>query len=226
MVQNSYLIHLDFKNAKFGTHHKVSIMKIENEAQLRELYGYASGRAKDKVLNHLEKHAINFIEKSPFLTMSTSSNQGKMDASPRGGSSGFVKVVDKSTLVIPNAKGNNRVDSISNIIETGRIGLLFLIPGVDETLRINGSAYLSTDKAYLDLFTEEKNPPKACVVVSVEESFLHCAKAFMRSKLWDVSAQIDRDAFPSMGQMLKDQLGSNEIPEFRDTMMKRYKKDL
>ena len=201
-------------------------MKIENESQLRELYGYASGRAEDKVLNHLEEHAINFINKSPFLTMSTSSNQGRMDASPRGGTSGFVKVVDKTTLIIPDAKGNNRVDSISNIIETGRIGLLFLIPGVDETLRINGSAYLSTDKAYLEFFKEEKNAPKACIVVSVEESFLHCAKAFMRSKLWNTSTQIDRDAFPTMGQMLKDQLGSNETPESRDTMVERYKKDL
>ena len=201
-------------------------MKIETESQLRELYGYPSGRAKDKVLIHLENHAINFIETSPFLTMATSNSKGKMDASPRGGSAGFVKVVDDKTLVIPDAKGNNRVDSISNIVETGTIGLLFLIPGVDETLRINGSAYLSTDKDFLGLFTEAQNPPKACVVVSVEEAFLHCAKAFMRSKLWDISAQINRDTFPTMGQMLKDQLGSQDAPESRESMVKRYKKDL
>lgn len=201
-------------------------MKIENENQLRELYGYPSGRAKDKVLSQLEKHAINFIEISPFLVMSTSSSKGKMDASPRGGVPGFVKVIDKTTLVIPDAKGNNRVDSISNIVETGRIGLLFLIPSVDETLRINGSAYLSTDTEYLEVFTEEQNLPKACVVISVEEAFLHCAKAFMRSKLWDASAQIDRHSFPTMGQMLKDQLGSKEAPESREAMIERYKKDL
>ncbi len=201
-------------------------MKIENESQLRELYGYPSGRAKDKVLAHLERHAINFIETSSFFMMSTSSSKGKMDASPRGGASGFVRVVDETTLVIPDAKGNNRVDSISNIVETGHIGLLFLIPGVDETLRINGSAYLSTDITYLELFKEEQNLPKACIVVSVEEAFLHCAKAFMRSKLWDVSAQTDRDSFPTMGQMLKDQLGSQDLPESREAMVKRYKKDL
>lgn len=149
-----------------------------------------------------------------------------MDASRRGSVSGFVKVIDSKTLFIPDVKGNNRVDSISNIIETGQIGILFLIPGVDETLRINGSAYLSTDKGYLKLFTEEQNPPIACVVVSVEESFLHCAKAFMRSKLWDVSSQIDRDSFPTMGQMLKDQLGSMESPESREAMIERYKPDL
>ncbi|WP_298553681.1 pyridoxamine 5'-phosphate oxidase family protein [uncultured Algibacter sp.] len=201
-------------------------MKIENESQLRELYGYPKGRAKDKVLNHLEKHAINFIKTSPFLVMSTSSAKGKQDASPRGGASGFVKVIDANTLIIPDSKGNNRVDSISNIVVTSNIGLLFLIPGINETLRINGSAYLSTDKNYLDLFASENNSPKACIVVSVEESFLHCAKAFMRSKLWDASAQIERDSFPTIGQMLKDQLGSTEAPETREAMEKRYENDL
>ena len=132
--------------------------------------------------------------------MSTSSSEGKTDASPRGGASGFVKVVDKTNLVIPDAKGNNRVDSICNIVETGTIGLLFLMPGVHETLRINSSAYLSSDNLYLGLFTEESNQPKACIVVSIEEAFLHCAKAFMRSKLWDVSAQF----VSNYGAMLKD----------------------
>ncbi|MGB5418860.1 pyridoxamine 5'-phosphate oxidase family protein [Algibacter sp.] len=201
-------------------------MKIENDAQLRELYGYPKGRAKEKVLSHLEKHGIHFIKNSPFFVMSTSSNEGKADASPRGGVPGFVKVIDDKTLIIPDSKGNNRVDSIGNIVETGRIGLLFLIPGIDETLRINGSAYLSTDIKHLDLFSEGQNPPKACLVVSVEEAFLHCAKAFMRSKLWDASAQIESQSFPTMGKMLKDQLGSKEDPESRDDMIKRYKKDL
>ncbi|GAA4945982.1 pyridoxamine 5'-phosphate oxidase family protein [Algibacter agarivorans] len=201
-------------------------MQIENESQLRELYGYATGRAKDKLLYSLEPHAINFINHAPFLVLSTSSKEGKQDASPRGGHPGFVKVMNEKEIVIPDAKGNNRVDSISNIVETGTIGLLFLIPGIDETLRVNGTAYLSTDKAYLNLFTAEQNPPKACIVIRVEELFLHCAKAFMRSKLWDKNTQINRDDFPTIGQMLKDQLGSKETPESRDAMMKRYKKDL
>lgn len=201
-------------------------MKITSQEQLRELYGYPKGRAKDKVLKTLEKHAINFIESSPFLVMSSSSEAGKQDASPRGGSPGFVKVLDNNTLIIPDAKGNNRVDSISNILETGSIGLLFLIPGINETLRINGSAYLSTDGSYLQLFSKEKNPPIACIHVTVEESFLHCAKAFMRSNLWDASAQIDRDSFPTIGKMLNDQLGSNAEPETREDMEKRYSKDL
>ena len=135
-------------------------------------------------------------------------------------------MISDSQIIIPDAKGNNRVDSLSNIIENGKVGLLFLIPGIDETLRINGSAYLSTDKNYLDLFTSEKNTPKSAIVITIEELFLHCAKAFMRSKLWDVSAQINRNEFPTMGQMLKDQLGSDGTPESRDAMVARYKKDL
>ena len=201
-------------------------MKIQNETQLRELYGYPKGRAKDKVLTHLDQHAINFINTSPFLVLSTSSNKGKMDASPRGGNSGFVKVLNETTLVLPDAKGNNRVDSICNIVETGQIGMLFLIPGVDETLRINGTAYLSTDLKYLDLFTEEQNTPKACVVITVEESFLHCAKAFMRSKLWADESRRERSVLPTMGQMIHEQIGRSGSPESQEEMLARYAQDI
>jgi uncharacterized protein len=201
-------------------------MKIEMITQLRTLYDYPKGRAKVKVFQSLDKHAINFIEKSPFLVISTASKQGKMDASPRGGSQGFVKVLDDITIVIPDAKGNNRVDSIINIIETEQIGTLFLIPGVDETLRINGSAYISTDSKYLELFTSEQNPPKACIVITVKEMFLHCAKALMRSKLWHEDSKIKRSELPTMGQMLKDQIGGNEAIETQEEMVQRYQKDL
>ena len=201
-------------------------MKIDTESQLRELYGFPSGRAKDKVFSKLDKHSTNFIEKSPFLVLSSSSKEGNQDASPRGGLPGFIKIISSSEIVIPDAKGNNRMDSISNIIETGKVGLLFLIPGLDETLRINGNAYLSIDKVHLNLFNLEQNSPKSAIVIIIEEVFLHCAKAFMRSKLWDEASKINRDEFPTMGQMLKDQLGSKHSPESREAMVKRYKKDL
>jgi len=201
-------------------------MKIENEQQLRELYGYPKGRAKDKVFAALDKHAINFIENSPFLIVSTVSKNGKMDASPRGGQMGFVKEIDNTTIAIPDSKGNNRVDSLTNIVETGSIGTLFLIPGIDETLRINGNAYLSTDSKHLDLFTSEKNQPKVCIIIKVEEMFLHCAKALMRSKLWNENTKLERDNFPTMGQMLKDQIGGEEPAETREDMVQRYQKDL
>ena len=201
-------------------------MKITNQKELRNLYEAPRGRAKDKVLHKLEGHSIHFIKMSPFAVVSTVSKETRLDASPRGGAPGFVEVLNENQILIPDAKGNNRMDSISNILETGRIGMLFMIPGIDETLRINGSATISTEKKFLKKFTSEKNTPKACIVVTVEEVFLHCAKAFMRSKLWDVGAQIDKTTFPTIGQMLKDQLKSSEAPETREAMVERYKKDL
>ncbi|MFY0630577.1 MAG: pyridoxamine 5'-phosphate oxidase family protein [Flavobacteriaceae bacterium] len=200
--------------------------KITSTDQLREIYGFPRGRAKDKVLGALEKHSIHFISKSPFLLLSTISKDGKMDVSPRGGVPGFVKVSETGELLIPDAKGNNRVDSFSNIIETGSIGLIFLLPGIDETLRINGSAYITTDPSVLDHFDSEEKTPISCLVISIDEVFLHCAKALMRSKLWKGDFQIDPKNFPSIGKMLKDQLKSPEDAESREDMIKRYQKDL
>ncbi|MFT4698089.1 MAG: PPOX class probable FMN-dependent enzyme [Flavobacteriaceae bacterium] len=201
-------------------------MIVSNLDELREIYGKPSGRAKDKVLKSLEKHSIHFIENAPFLTLSTMNQTGEMDCSPRGGNPGFVKVLNETCIVIPDAKGNNRVDSLSNIVETGNIGLLFIIPGLDETLRVNGHAYISTNEEHINLFSSEEKTIKACIVITIEEVFLHCAKAFMRSKLWKLEAQIKRSYFPSMGQMLKDQIGSTEEPEDTEAMIKRYQKDL
>jgi PPOX class probable FMN-dependent enzyme len=199
--------------------------KITSVDQLRELYDFPRGRAKDKVLNSLEKHSINFISKSPFLLLSTISKDGKMDVSPRGGTPGFVKISESRELLIPDAKGNNRMDSFTNIIETGSIGLIFLLPGIDETLRINGRAYITADVSILSQFKEDKTPV-SCLVVSIDELFLHCAKALMRSKLWKDDYQIAPKDFPTMGIMLKDQLKSNEDPETREDMIQRYQKDL
>ena len=201
-------------------------MIIENAVQLRKLYSFPSGRAKDKMFSTLDKHAIHFISKSPFAILSTCNTDKKMDASPRGGNPGFVKVYSNNVLVIPDAKGNNRLDSLVNIINSGTIGILFLIPGIDETLRLNGKAVITTDEEYLNLFSDENIAPKTCILVNVEEVFLHCAKALMRSKLWLEDTKINRNEFPTMGEMLKDQLGGNKIAESQEDMVKRYKKDL
>ncbi|GAB5527686.1 MAG: pyridoxamine 5'-phosphate oxidase family protein [Roseivirga sp.] len=201
-------------------------MRIENTDQLEALYGTARGRAKNKVLAELEQHSTNFIHKSPFLILSTYSSEGNMDASPRGGGPGFVKVLDNHTIAIPDGKGNNRLDSFRNIIDTGRVGLLFLIPGMDETLRINGSAYITTEEAIIDLFTDQQHRPKTSLIIEIEEVFLHCAKALMRSRLWAADAQIERKELPTMGQMLKDQLNDDIVPETQEEMVARYKKSL
>lgn len=201
-------------------------MKITSTTQLRELYGFPKGRAKDKQLTALDKHAVNYIGKSPFLLISTFDKDGKMDTSPRGGNPGFIKVLNEQEVVIPDSSGNNRIDSLVNIVDSGRIGTLFLIPGIDETLRVNGSAHISTDPELLSRFSSEKNQPKTCIVISIEEVFLHCAKALMRSKLWSPESKIERSELPTMGQMLKDQLGTLEEVESQEAMVARYQNEL
>ena len=201
-------------------------MKISTEEELRKLYGWPKGRAKSKVLKELEKHSINFINNSPFFILSSVDSEGNVDASPRGGTPGFVHVLDSHTILVLDTKGNNRVDSLVNIVETGSIGCLFLIPGIDETLRINGKAIVSTDQEYLERFETMQNKPKTCLKISVEEVFLHCAKAFMRSQLWTNTYKVERPGFPTIGQMLNDQLGLDKSDESQEDMVKRYQKDL
>lgn len=199
---------------------------IKSKEELRSIYAQPGSRAIEKSLNRLDRHGRHFIEKSPFVMLATRSASGQIDVSPRGGAPGFVAILNDRTIVIPDFKGNNRLDSLNNIIETGQAGLLFLIPGMDETLRVQGLAHLSADEKYLALFKSEKNLMGACIVVELETQFLHCAKAFMRSELWSPESIIDRNEFPSMGQMLKDQLNSSEEPESRADMIERYKKEL
>ena len=201
-------------------------MLIESELQLREVYGHPKGRAKDKQLAALERHSISFIDHAPFMTLSTHATSGSLDCSPRGGKRGFVKVVNENCIIIPDSKGNNRLDSLVNIIETGQVGCLFLIPGVDETLRINGLGRISTSAAHLKLFSHHKNPPKTCIEISIQEVFLHCAKALMRSKLWSADSKIERSKFPTIATMLNDQLCLTEPPESQATMVARYQHDL
>lgn len=201
-------------------------MYIESEEQLRELYGFPKGRSKDKQLDALEKHSINFIEHSPFVAISTYSQSGAVDCSPRGGMAGFVKVIRPDCIVIPDSKGNNRLDSLVNIVVTGGVGCLFLIPGVDEVLRVNGAARVSTASEYLELFKSERNPPKACIEVQIKEVFLHCAKALMRANLWQPETYIERSIFPTMAQMINDQLAIDAEPESHEAMLARYQKDL
>jgi hypothetical protein len=149
-----------------------------------------------------------------------------MDASPRGGAPGFVLAPDPHTLWLPDASGNNRLDTLENVVATGRLGLLFMIPGVDETLRVNGEARLSTDAALLARFAAAAKPPRLVVEVGVREAYLHCAKALMRSGLWDASRHAPRSVLPTMGEMLKDQIGDPGPVESQADMLARYAADL
>ena len=149
-----------------------------------------------------------------------------MDASPRGGEAGFVKVLDPQTLLIPDSPGNNRLDSLSNILATSQIGLLFFVPGIDEVVRLNGRATIQTDVELLKHFQEMTNKPKLVIQVIVEAAYMHCPKAMMRSKLWSVEQHQSIDAMPTLGEIIRDQTKMTAPLESREEMLNRYLPEL
>lgn len=200
-------------------------MRIDSTEQLRTLYGPAKERALKKQQSELDVYCQRYIELSPFVVLSSCGADQKLDASPRGGAPGFVKIADRHTLLVPDSPGNNRLDTLENVIATSRIGMLFLIPGVEETLRVNGTAELRTDSNYLDLCQTEVRRPKLVIKVTVQEAYLHCAKAFMRSRLWDADARIDRKKLPTMNEMVGAQTGMAST-ESEEATLKRYLSEL
>ena len=170
--------------------------------ELREVYPPAIERARKKTLRELDAHCRRFIALSPFVCLGTVGSGGA-DVTPRGDGPGFVHVLDATTLAMPDWPGNNRLDSLENLMEDPRVGLLFLIPGFEETLRVNGRAKISCDAGLLERWEKR---PRSALVIRVEEAFLHCGKAMIRSRLWDPAARVERGALPSYGQMLKDQI--------------------
>ncbi|MEQ9345797.1 MAG: pyridoxamine 5'-phosphate oxidase family protein [Thalassospira sp.] len=186
--------------------------KIDTQEKLRAVYGEPLGLAVAKCLSKLDPHCKHFIELSPFAVISSADCNGDADVSPRGDGPGFIKVLDDNTIVMPDRPGNNRVDTLSNIVDNPKVGMLFFVPGINETLRINGTAEISTDPALLGLFADTPKPPITAIRITVDEAFLHCAKSLMRSKLWDANVQIDRKTLPTLGKMIKDQTAV-DIPE-------------
>lgn len=205
-------------------------MHITTLPALRQLYGPARERSLKKEIPALDAHAVQFIGLSPFVVLASSDADGHMDASPRGGEPGFVKVLDAQTLLVPDAPGNNRLDTLENIVVTGRLGTLFMVPGFDETLRVNGRTVLSTDPADLALCADARRTPALVIRLTVESVYLHCAKAFMRSRLWDTSRHTDRAQMPSMSEMMRDQISAfrgEEIEvESQAQMLERYRQSL
>ena len=197
---------------------------ITTHEQLRALYAAPGERAVRKQQAQLDAHCQRFIALSPFCVLASGGGAGALlDASPRGGTPGFVKTPDAHTLLLPDAGGNNRLDTLSNLLDDPRIGLVFLIPGVDETLRVNGTARLREEALYTDFFTAERQRPKLVIEVRVAEAYLHCPKALMRSRLWSADAQVDRAVLPTLGQMIHDQMGLATEPESQVAMLQRYR---
>lgn len=179
---------------------------LETETALREIYGTPGELASKKQLTYLDKHAKRFLELCPFLVISTQGADGLGDVSPKGDAPGFVAVLDDRTILIPDRPGNNRIDTLGNLTENPGVGILFMIPGVNETLRINGRAKVIADTALLTQFAVRDRLPKTGILVEVAEMYLHCAKALVRSKLWEDDYKVERKVLPSLGQMIADQV--------------------
>ena len=179
---------------------------IQDAAELSELYGPALERSVRKQLDHLDAYCREFIDASPMVIIGTQA-EGAADNSPRGDMPGFVKVVDDHTLLIPDRRGNNRLDTLQNIIRNPSIGLLFLIPGVNETFRINGEAVVSRDPALTAQFEVQGKQPRTVIVVKVKEAYIHCSRALVRADLWNPAKHLERSAVPSMGAFLAKHTG-------------------
>ncbi len=188
-------------------------MNVTNHTELRTVYREPAARATQKVLDHLDGHCRKFIALSPLCILSSADADGRADASPRGDPPGFVKVLDEKTLLLPDRPGNNQVDSLQNIVDNPGVGLLFLVPGMNETLRVKGKAEIVIDTKLLEPLTVKRRAPLSGLQITVEEAFLHCGRALLRSRLWDPEAQIERSSYPTYGQVLADQIKGADARE-------------
>ena len=189
--------------------------RIADIETLERIYGAPSGPSLEKEVDHIHAHYRALIAASPFVVLATY-GPGGMDVSPRGDPAGFIAVEDEKTLLIPDRRGNNRIDSMRNILTNPHVALLFLIPGCGETLRVNGRAYISTAPKLLERFIMGDKLPRSVIVVEVDTVFFQCSKAIVRSKLWDASRHIDRKSLPSTGTILADVSNSRIVAEDYD----------
>lgn len=181
---------------------------LQTEAELREFVGEPSRAIAEKSIDHVDAESARFIAASPLFLLATTARDGSCDVSPRGDPAGSVLVLDDRTLAFGDRKGNKRLDSLRNVVEHPRVGMLFLVPGTGETLRVNGTARVVVEAPYQERLAVRGVVPQLAVEVAVEELFLHCAKAFARSALWDPASWPGRDAVPSAGQLVRSQSGT------------------
>lgn len=191
---------------------------IADEAALRSRFEPTHALAIQKMQKSLDTHARNFVARSPFLCLGTQNREGRADVSPRGDPPGFVRVLDQHTLAIPDRPGNNRLDSLVNILDNPSVALLFMIPGFNETMRVNGRASLVTDPSILETMQVNDRLPNLAIVVRVSEVFIHCAKALRRSQLWNPEHFQDRSEMPSLIKIILDQ--STGAPSDDEEMQK------
>jgi PPOX class probable FMN-dependent enzyme len=202
---------------------EASMDVVEDLGELRELYGPPGERSVKKQLTRFDKHCRAFIARSPFLVMASSDPSGRCDASPKGDAPGFVQVLDDQTLLIPDRLGNNRVDTIGNLLERPGVGLIFFVPGLNETLRVNGRARVTTDPGLLESLSVNGKVPRSGILVAAEEVYFHCGKALIRSDLWNPEKQLSRSEFPSLGRILADQIGGMSVEEAERATAESYR---
>jgi hypothetical protein len=199
---------------------------ISTVEQLREVYPAPKQRSLDKELDHLDEHCRRFIGLSPFAVVCTSAADGRCDASPKGGPPGFVRVLDEHRLLIGDATGNRRLDGHQNLLENPRVGVLFMIPGMGETLRVNGGVELTRDPALLAGLETGGHPAKLALVVHAEEVYIHCAKALIRSRLWDPDTWCAADELPSAAEILSDHIGLGDVEASAAALAEGYRTQL
>lgn len=199
--------------------------KITSEKELRDIVGYSSPLVSKKTIYELDSHCIEFIHHSPMIFISTSDNNGKCDVSPRGDSAGFIHIIDNKHFVIPERPGNRRLDSILNILSNPHIGIIFIIPKLEETLRINGTACVVKDSKVLESMKANGKVPSFGIGVTVEECYMHCAKAFKRSRLWDPESWQDVNELPKPSKILAAHTGVKE-EDVSKSLKESYEKRL
>ncbi len=199
---------------------------ISDSESLRAHYGTVHPLAERKVLTRLDVHCRRFIALSPFAVLATSDGAGHVDASPRGDAPGFVAVPDDFSLLLPDRPGNNRVDSYGNVVAHPGVGLLFFVPGINETLRVNGDARVVTEGSLLGPLAAQGKVPSAGLLIAVKEAFFHCAKALMRSQLWDPATRVERKVFPTLGKIIADQTRAMPDAEADELVEAGYRNNL
>jgi uncharacterized protein len=195
-------------------------------ADLAAIYPQPKPRVIAKARPSLDAHARKFIAMSPFCVLATSGADGSVDASPRGGNPGFVHVQGPNLLLMPDRSGNNRIDSVTNVVKgSGFVQLIFLVPGIDETLRVGGKGTLTADPDLLASMVEFGKPPRTILRIAVQEAYFHCGKALMRAKLWSHEGRVERTAFPSISEVIYDQTSLGER-ESQAVVEARYRTQL
>lgn len=198
---------------------------VTTEAELEALYGTPVGAAVVKEIDHISDHYRRFIETSPFVVLATSGPEG-LDCTPRGDPAGFVRVADRHTLMLPDRRGNNRLDTLRNLVRDPRIALLFLTPGVNRTLRVNGRAAITTDPDLCASFTMEGKAPKSVIVVTAERVYTQCPKALVRSHLWDPAKFLAENDLPSSGTIMHALQASFDAEEYDRAYPQRLKETI